>query len=238
MQNSVRSTIIRTASGLAFLALLIAPVWATDAKPSYPAMAPIEQYRFASTADEIAAARSAAPKSISADAEILTLGAHGYETAVKGKNGFTCMVERSWANNFDAAEFWNPKLRSPICHNAAAAHSVMPRSLERTKWVLAGVPITTMLERTKAAATASTFTAPQVGAMSYMMSKQGNLNDASGHWHPHLMFYFARTDGAAWGADQDGSPVFVAQGDPEPVTTFFVTLSHWSDGSLADVKGH
>ena len=37
-----------------------------------------------------------APPSISADAEVLVLGSQGYETAVKGKNGFVCFVERSW----------------------------------------------------------------------------------------------------------------------------------------------
>jgi hypothetical protein len=36
------------------------------------------------------------------------------------------------------------------------------------------------------------------------------------------MFFLAHTDGAAWGADLDGSPVFAAQGDPERVTTFLI----------------
>ena len=47
----------------------------------------------------------------------------GYETAVKGKNGFVCMVERSWAAGIDDPDFWNPKLRSPVCLNAPAARS-------------------------------------------------------------------------------------------------------------------
>ena len=55
---------------------------------TYPNMAPLEQYRSASDADEIALARSAAPPSISKDADVLILGAKGYDTAVKGTNGF------------------------------------------------------------------------------------------------------------------------------------------------------
>ena len=43
---------------------------------------------------EIVLARSAAPEAISRDADVLVLGQHGYETAVKGKNGFVCAVER------------------------------------------------------------------------------------------------------------------------------------------------
>src|SRR5438309_1567174 len=63
----------------------------------YSKMAPLEQYLMADLAAEIALARTAAPTSISADAEILVLARHGYETAVKGKNGFVCMVGRGWA---------------------------------------------------------------------------------------------------------------------------------------------
>ena len=140
-------------------------------------MAQIGQYHVASSAEEIALARSAAPKSISADAEVLTLGDHGYETAVKGKNDFTCVVERSWATDFDDPQFWNPKLRAPICFNSAAARTVLASYLERTKWVLAGLSQTAMLERTKSAIAAKTFLMPAPGAMCFMMSKQGYLNE-------------------------------------------------------------
>ena len=68
---------------------------AQDARTPYPKMAPIEQYLMDRTA-EIELARSAAPDSISRDATILVLGRQGYETAVRGHNGFVCMVERSW----------------------------------------------------------------------------------------------------------------------------------------------
>jgi len=67
---------------------------AQDAKAPYPTMAPPDQYLMERNA-EIALARSAAPESISRDAEVLVLGRHGYESADKGKNGFVCMVERS-----------------------------------------------------------------------------------------------------------------------------------------------
>jgi hypothetical protein len=67
---------------------------AQDGKAPYPSMAPLNQYLMERNA-EIALARSAAPKSISRDAEVMVLGRHGYETAVKGKNGFVCVVQRS-----------------------------------------------------------------------------------------------------------------------------------------------
>ena len=238
MQTSRRRTIRWEVSGLPLLLWLIGPALAADAKLSYPTMAPIEQYRVASAAEEIALARSAAPASIAGAAEVLTLGDHGYETAVKGKNGFVCMVWRSWTAGFDDAEFWNPRLRAPICLNPAAAHSVLPGYLDRTRWAIAGVSKSHMIERTRAAVAANRITAPEPGAMSFMMSKQGYLGDDVGHWHPHLMFFLAHTDSAFWGADLDGSPVFAAQSNPEPITTFIVPVPKWSDGTPAVMETH
>src|SRR5271167_2860010 len=161
MQTSRRRTIRWGVCGLPLLLWLIGLAWAADVKLSYPTMAPIEQYRVASAAEEIALARSAAPTSISGDAEVLTLGEQGYETAVKGKNGFVCMVWRSWTADFDDAEFWNPRLRAPICLNPAAARSVLPAYLERTRWAIGGVSKSHMIDRTKAAVAANNITAPE-----------------------------------------------------------------------------
>src|SRR5262249_57064001 len=116
-----------------------------------PAMAPIAQYRIADPQEETALARSAAPPSISADAQVLVLGSQGYETAVKGKNGFVCFVERSWAAGFEDPDFWNPKLRGPNCFNAPAARTELPQYLRRTEWVLACSTQQQLIEKTKAA---------------------------------------------------------------------------------------
>jgi hypothetical protein len=229
---------IGLAFGLPLLFCTISLAESEGGKPAYPAMAPIAQYRVATRSDEITLARSAAPTSISGNADVLTLGSRGYETAVKGKNGFVCVVERSWANNFDDAQFWNPKIRAPICFNQAAAHSFLPEYLQRTSWVLANVSKSVMLARTKAALAANTLSSPEPGAMCYMMSKQGYLSDADGHWHPHVMFYLAHTDSAAWGANLEDSPIFAAQGNPEPVTTFMVPVTKWSDGTPAVTEMH
>ena len=224
------------ACGLALPFCAIGSAESEDAKAVYSTMAPIAQYRVAVRSEEVALARSAAPRSISDNADVLTLGSRGYETAVKGKNGFVCVVERSWGAGFDDAQFWNPKVRAPICLNPAAVRFVLPGYLQRTDWALAHVSRSGMLARTKAALAANALRAPEPGAMCYMMSKQGYLSDDAGLWHPHLMFFLAHTDGAAWGADLDGSPVFAAQGDPEPVTTFMVPVIKWSDGTPANTE--
>src|SRR5277367_3533380 len=100
MQRNIVRTIAQVSFALSIASIFVlgesSQAQAQDAKTPYPSMAPIGQYLIADRNDEIALARSAAPESISRDAEVLVLEQHGYETAVKGKNGFVCVVERGW----------------------------------------------------------------------------------------------------------------------------------------------
>ena len=83
---------------------------AQAAKARYAAMAPLGKYLMPESA-EIALAHSAAPASISGDAEVMVLRRDGYATAVNGKSGFVCIVERAWGKATDDSEFWNQKMR-------------------------------------------------------------------------------------------------------------------------------
>jgi hypothetical protein len=201
--------------------------------PSYPEMAPVEQYLIANAHDEIALARSAAPPSISADAEVLVLGKHGYETAVRGKNGYVCFVERSWDAGFDDPEFWNPRRRGPNCVNPAAVRSVLPQYLRRTEWALAGTGKGKMIEQASAAFASGAFPTPEPGAVSFMLSKQGYLSDAGGPWLPHLMFFVPHGMATAWGAGLEGSPILASEGRPFELTILLIPVRRWSDGSPA-----
>jgi hypothetical protein len=224
----------RTAVTAIALVVLLGAAWratAQNAKTPYPNMAPVEQYLSEDRASEIVLARSAAPESISRDAEVLVLGRHGYETALQGRNGFVCLVERSWTAPIEDPNFWNPKLRAPICFNAAAARSYLPRTLKKTDLILAGRTKAQMVEAIAAAVDKKELPAMEPGAMCYMLSKQGYLSDRDGHWHPHLMFFASQTDPAAWGADLPGSPVIAFNDTWEHLTTFLVPVGHWSDGT-------
>ena len=203
---------------------------AQDAKAPYPNMAPIEQYLMTDQSAEIALARSAAPEPISRDARVLVLGRHGFETAVPGKNGFVCIVERSWTSAPDP-DFWNPKVRTPICYNAAAARSLLPRNIKRTSLALTGRTPAQVDEAIVAAVDKKELPAMETGAMCYMMSKQGYGGDSVEHWPPHLMFYFSQTDPAIWGANLPGSPVLAMSDDHEHLTEFVVAVQRWSDGT-------
>src|ERR1700691_3314628 len=178
--------------GFALLAVLGGAylAMAQDAATPSPKMAPIDQYLMADQGAEIALARSAAPESISRDAEVRVLRRHGFETAVKGKNGFVCIVERSWTAAADA-DFWNPKVRVPMCLNTAAARSYLLWDLKATDLLLAGRTKAQMEEAIVAAVNKKELPVMESGAMCYMMSKQGYGGDSAPHWPSHLMFFYS-----------------------------------------------
>jgi hypothetical protein len=215
------------------LALVLGAAWqvvAQNAETLYPSMAPLDQYLMDRNS-EIAMARSAAPESISRDAGVLVLGRQGYETAAKGTNGFECLVERSWTAPIDDPGFWNPKGRAPLCLNAAAVRSYLPRTIKRTDLILAGRTKAQMVEAMTAAIDKKELPPMELGAMCYMLSKQGYLGDPVGHWHPHLMFFVSQTDPAAWGAGAKGSPILSLNDKWEELTIFLVPVGQWSDGT-------
>src|ERR1700726_4401820 len=229
-EESMNQKIVRMiALGAFALVIVFGEYWqaqAQDPKAPYASMAPLDQYLMADRKAEIALARSAAPEAISRDADVLVLGRRGYETAVKGKNGFVCAVERGWMGPFDgefAVNFWNPKLRGPLCFNPPAARSILPMAYKRTEMVLAGQSKAQIIEGIK------TFIKEKLpplepGAMSYMMSKEQYLSDdGQHHWIAHLMIYTPLMDSAVWGADLARSPVMLNpqfHGDPEPIDVF------------------
>src|ERR1700685_1425797 len=236
------SQIIGLAGSVLAVALGASSPMQAQSKTPYSSMAALNEYLMPDRNAEIALARSAAPDSISHDAKVLVLGPHGYETAVEGKNGFLCVVERGWMGPFDgefAANFWNPKIRGPVCFNPPAARSILPMTYKITEMVLAGQSKAQIIEGIK------TFIKQglpplEPGAMSYMMSKDQYLTDDGRHnWMAHLMFYTPLMDGAVWGADLSKSPVMLNpqfSGAPEPIDVFMVPAGWWSDGTAGPVR--
>lgn len=234
---------------LAVLAMSgIRPVPAGEIGTSYPRMAPVERYLMDRNA-EIALARSAAPEAISRQATVLVLGRHGYETAVRGSNGFVCMVERGWVGALDAPEMWNPRIRGADCLNPPAARSILPLALLRTRMLLAGHSPAEVLAAIRETLGKAELPPVEAGAMSYMMSKDSYLTDAGAHNGPHLMFFIPIADASVWGAGVPDSPVgagpywsFKAQASLEaglaPINIFTVSVRNWSDGAPATRHMH
>ena len=210
----------------------------------YPKMAAIDQYLMEKNA-EIQLARSAAPEAISRDATILVLERQGYETAVEGKNGFVCMVARSWLAAFDWTEFWNPKVRAADCMNPQAARSIVPIVFLRSRMVMAGRSKAEILSAIKAAFENGQLPKLESGAMDYMMSKSSYLTDEGEHNLPHLMFFTSGIDAKDWGSDAAGSPLmsapywFFSSKEPSQmkglpsILVFLIGVPNWSDGTSA-----
>jgi len=221
--------------------VMLMPPWARASDTPEATMGPVEPYLIADHNAEIALARSAAPPSISADASVLVLTRHGFEPAVEGKNGWVCLVDRSWTAGFADSRFWTPKSRGPGCFNPAAVRSILPIILKRNELALSGRSKAEIASAMKTALEKKEIPDLEPGAMCYMMSPDQRLGDGTGPWVPHLMFYLPKMDTAAWGSDQPGTPVFLNSqfnGAPEPVTVFMVAVSKWSDGTPVNTTKH
>ena len=221
--------------GLVFCFATPWPRQAQEKQTPDPRIAPLDPYLMPDRNAEMALARSAAPDSISQNAEVEVLGRNGYELAVKGTNGFVCLVERGWMGSLASIHgYGNPKIRGAVCFNPPAARSILPILYMRTKWVLAGLSKEQIIEKTKVAYANRELPALELGAMCYMMSKHAYLTDADDHNVAHLMFYTLH--GADWGADLPKSPVHLNpqfKDNPEPIDVFMVFTGMWSDGTPA-----
>jgi hypothetical protein len=232
VQSARRVHFIPSLMTMAFVATgAVSPAQAKTT--AYPVMAPVSQYLIPDEHAEIALARSAAPASISDRAEVLVLGRDAFRTAVKGTNGFVCLVERSWGASTDAPEFWNSKIRSPICANAAAARTYLPGVLMKTRLVLAGKSATEIAQAISSAYDRKELPALEPGAMCYMMSRQQYLNDEGKSWHPHMMWFVSGDATETWGANLPDSPALATNVPEDRMTIFMVLVGHWSNGSPA-----
>jgi hypothetical protein len=160
----------------------------------------------------------------------MVLKHHGFATAVKGKNGFVCIVGRSWTAAADD-DYGDPKVRVPVCVNAAAARTYLLRITTITDLALKGRTLVQVNEAIGAALARKELPPMEPGSMSYMMGKQGWGGKSAPHWPPHLMFFYSQTDPAIRGANLPGSPVVAVEDPLEQLTQFVITAQHWSDGT-------
>jgi len=214
----------------------------------YPKMLPLSQYLMERNA-AIALARSAAPEGISKDASVLVLTPTGWETAVKGTNGFVCMAGPSWTASIDFYDVWSPKQRGAICLNPAAVRSILPIFRKLTQMTLAGV--TSVKERIagiQEAYAKKEIPPVEPGAMSFMMSKDAYLSHL-GQTHNlcHVMFFLPMKEPAELDAHDPNSPISSTSmwfPDPDkpdsplnkelpPLRTVPIEVPYWSDGTLA-----
>ncbi|HET9785054.1 MAG TPA: hypothetical protein VFP94_08870 [Terriglobales bacterium] len=198
---------------------------------TYPRMAPAAQYMIGNRAAEIALARSAAPASISGQAEVMVLGTRGFEVAAPGSNKFVCLVERSWDAAMGDPNFWNPHIRGPDCFNPAAVQSYLPIILLKTRLALAGRSQAEIAAALTAAFRQGKLPPLAAGAMSYMLSRRAYVDDHARNWHPHVMFFLPLALARSWAAGSPGSPLLAGDDPTDRLTIVMIPVARWSDGT-------
>jgi len=138
---------------------------------------------------EVALARSAAPNKVSSRATVKILTTSGYKEAVKGDNGFTCIVMRGWSVPFIRKPEYYGKMRAPICYDPVASRTILPYQELCAKLGLAGKDVETINHEVAMAYALGELPKIESVAFAYMWSADQDLGLEAKHWHPHMMVY-------------------------------------------------
>jgi hypothetical protein len=203
--------------------------------PKYP---PISEYMMTPEA-EIALARSAAPKNISAHAAVEILTTSGYKIAAQGDNGFVCLVMRGWAApTYTPTQFrdlvYDAGVRAPICFNPPAAKEVLPYYELRSKLGMEGKTPDQITESVQAAYAGGQLPRRGEVSLAYMWSADQNLGTGIGHWHPHMMIFAPYYDNTLLGNNEFGSPL--PQLSDDAGTPFAVVVIRVDDGLAVKMR--
>jgi hypothetical protein len=134
---------------------------------------------------QIELALSAAPTEVSSKATVYILGPKGYEKIREGSNGFSCLVERSFAGTTQTSS-------APACFDAEGSRTLVQTFLRREELRAEGKPEAEIKDDVAKGYKDGRFKTPGPGFL-YMMSNENYVYDSnskqSGFVPPHLMFY-------------------------------------------------
>jgi len=172
---------------------------------------------------EIALARSAAPAAVSRGATVMVLTEAGFEVAVTGSNGVTCVVNRS-----------QPRSLEPHCFDAEGSATVLPIELRRTELLRAGRTPAEIDREIAEGLLSGKYRLPRRPAMSYMMSSGQVLYDDDGtyvgKWQPHLMIFYPGLTAPDLGLGDTVSTQAAVVVDPgEPLSNIMVVVKDFVD---------
>jgi hypothetical protein len=183
MRPQFRRTAVKLAAFAALSTLTLQVCTASDR-----IYAPYSEYEMPQQT-EVSLARSAAPSSISEHATIEVLTPKGYEVAVKGTNGFICMVLRSWSAAPDPNDSRYAPIRGPVCFDPIAARTVVPAEELKAKLGLADKSPEEIEHEVARQYGLGKLPKMEGAAFAYMWSASQNLGRGAGAWHPHMMIY-------------------------------------------------
>lgn len=171
-------------------------------------------------AREVALARSAAPASVAAAAEVYIFTDSGYVLAEPGTNGAACYVSRSWPGSIE-----------PHCFDAEGAATIMKIQMREVELLHRGMTPEQAEREIGPAILAGRFRLPARPALSYMMSAEQSLisddGRAVGRWRPHMMIYYPYLESSGGAPDMAAGMITgsgTAQSSITIVVPEFVTV--------------
>jgi len=193
---------------------------AAAALTSLAAPGTAQEYAMLSRPDEIRLAMSAGPLSVSRDADVYVLGSDGFEKAVEGDNGFSCMVIRAAAD---------PSILAPHCFSPDATETVLPGKLAEGRLQMQGLSQSEIDEALTKAFEDGDLPLPDGNAYAYMLSAGQNLGPA-GQWRPHFMLYmpYATNEDVGGSPDNPAFP-FVGPEIGHPHSTMVIVMTEFVD---------
>ena len=220
-----------------FLILGSIGIASAQEKPAapYPEMAPIEQYRIADRAGRNrAGAQCRTAVDLRRTPKCSCSVASGYETAVKGKNGFVCFVERSWTAGFDDRRVLESQAtRAELLQPASRAQRAA--AIPRAHRVGAGRRYQAADDRENQGGSRQPRLQSPRGRRRFpsCCRRDGYLSDAvPGPWLPHVMFFVPHGQGGRLGRRaRKARPSSGKTGSPFESTVLFIPVRRWSDGS-------
>ena len=177
--------------------------------------------------EEIRLAMSAGPLSVSEAADVYVFGAAGFEKAIEGSNGFSCLVIR---------QAGSPDVLAPHCLSPDATQSVLPAKLEEGRLIAEGHDLEAVQSTLISDFESGDLPLPSGQAYAYMLSSGQRLGPA-GNWRPHFMLYMPYATNETVGG-VPGQPEFPFVG-PEighPHSTMVIVMSEFVDPADVQIR--
>ena len=167
---------------------------------------------------QIRIARLAAPKKVSDHADVYVIGKEGYERAIRGDNGFACLIERE-----------KPNTMEPECYDAEGSNTTFRVRLFVEQQRASGVGEREIGRSIDAGYQSGKFKPPSKPGIVYMLSDYNYvLNPEDGkiiHFPGHLMFYAPYATEKTVGSGE-GAPYIVHPGKPDALMIVVPATSH------------
>jgi len=171
--------------------------------------------------DEIALARTAAPSSVSAHANIWVLRDGRYFQAVNSTSGNACMVARTYERSVE-----------PICFGPEAARTMMLIDQRRVELRLEGKSQEEIDGIIEGEIGSGVLMVPRRPTMAYMMSSEQHLFDPTGgdagNWKPHMHVFMPYLTMEEMGLSQMTSSLMVDK-EGEPTASAIIILPGFTD---------